>query len=45
MVTQRPAMAPEETGAFAVLAPGATALAVETVLEYAQEEGNAAPDS
>lgn len=36
-MTRRPALAPEDTGAFAVLSPSATPLAVEAALEAAQD--------
>lgn len=36
-MTRRPALAPEDTGAFAVLSPTATPLAVEAALEAAQD--------
>ncbi|PCD77665.1 MFS transporter [Pseudothioclava arenosa] len=37
-MTRRPSVPPEETGAFAVLSPAATTLAVELALEAAQED-------
>jgi len=37
-MTRRPAMAPEDTGAFTVISPAATALAVGEALEAAQDE-------
>ncbi|RWR53043.1 MFS transporter [Sinirhodobacter ferrireducens] len=42
-MTRRPAMAPEDTGAFTVISPAATALAVGEALEAAQDESPSAP--
>lgn len=40
-MTRRPALAPEDTGAYAVLSPSATPLAVEAALEAAQDTPHA----
>lgn len=42
-MTRRPAMAPEDTGAFTVISPAATALAVGEALEAAQDESGPQP--
>lgn len=42
-MTRRPAMAPEDTGAFTVISPAATALAVGEALEAAQDESGLQP--
>lgn len=42
-MTRRPGLAVGATGAFAVLSPSATALAVEVALETAQEDSSDAP--
>lgn len=44
-MTRRPSMAPEDTGAFTVISPSATALAVGEALEAAQDESSSAPSS
>ncbi|MFC5738489.1 MFS transporter [Sinirhodobacter huangdaonensis] len=41
-MTRRPSMAPEDTGAFTVISPSATALAVGEALEAAQDESSSA---
>ena len=42
-MTRRPGMAPEDTGAFTVISPAATALAVGEALEAAQDESGSQP--
>ncbi len=44
-MTRRPSMAPEDTGAFTVISPSATALAVGEALEAAQDESSSATSS
>ena len=43
-MTRREALSPEDTGAYAVISPTATAVVVEAALEVAQEEAEAAAD-